>query len=407
MTERPISARVQGLAAAAQPFMRLFTDSEYARRAGTPGVSDFAFGNPHELPLPGLVAALQRAAVPRDENWFAYKLSEPRSQEIVAASLRAWRGIPFEPADIALTTAGFGALAIGLKAVTDPGDEVIFSRPPWFFYEILCLEAGLVPVKVDTRPETFDLDLDAIAAAITRRTRLLIVNTPNNPTGRIYPPETLSALAGLLDEASRRNGRPIYILSDEPYSRIVFDGRAFHSPTAYYPNTLLAYSYGKVLLAPGQRIGFLALPPTMPDREELRRNIMLVQLGGAFMWPNALLHHALAELDQLSIDVGHLQRKRDRLVQALREMGYQVGVPEGTFYLLPKSPWPDDVAFADLLGEQDILVLPGSVTEIPGYFRISLTASDAMIERALPGFATAIAYARAHEPRGADLTRVG
>jgi aspartate aminotransferase len=394
MTDRPILGRVRALAEAAQPFMRFFTDSAYARKAGTPGVSNFAIGNPHELPLPGLVAALQRAATPQDENWFAYKASEPRSQEIVAASLRAWRGIPFEPPDIALTNAGFGALAIGLKAVTDPGDEVIFNLPPWFFYELLCVEAGLVPVKVDTRPETFDLDLDAIAAAITPRTRVLIVNTPNNPTGRIYPPETLIALADLLDEASRRNGRPIYILSDEPYSRIVFDGRAFYSPTAYYPNTLLAYSYGKVLLAPGQRIGFLALPPTMPDREALRRTIMLVQFAGAHLWPNALLQHALAELDQLSIDIGHLQRKRDRLVQALREMGYQVQVPEGTFYLLPKSPWPDDVAFAELLGEHDILVLPGSVAEIPGYFRISLTASDAMIDRALPGFAAAIAQAR-------------
>jgi aspartate aminotransferase len=406
MTDQPISARVQALAEAMHPFIRFFAHSAYARKAGTAGVKDFTVGNPHELPLPGLVAALQRAAVPQDESWFAYKASEPRSQQIVAASLRAWRGIPFEPADIALTNAGFGALAIGLKAVTDPGDEVIFSRPPWFFYQLLCVEAGLVPVKVDTRPETFDLDLEAIAAAITRRTRVVIVNTPNNPTGRIYPPETLTALASLLDEASRRNGRPVYILADEPYSRIVIDGRAFHSPTAYYPNTLLAYSYGKVLLAPGQRIGFLALPPTMPAREELRRNIMLVQFAGAHLWPNALLQHALAELDRLSIDLEHLQRKRDRLVQALREMGYQLQSPEGTFYLLPKSPWADDVAFAELLGEHDILVLPGSVAEIPGYFRLSLTASDAMIDGALPGFAAAIAYARAHEPRAAALTGV-
>ncbi len=344
--------------------------------------------------------------MPQDERWYAYKLSEPRSQEIVAASLREWRGIPFEPADIAMTNAGFGALAIGLKAVGDPGDEVIFSLPPWFFYEVLCVEAGLVPVKVNVVPETFDLDLDAIAAAITPRTRIVIVNTPNNPTGRIYSPETLAGLARLLEDASRRNGRTIYILSDEPYSRIVFDGRPFHSPTAYYPNTLLAYSYGKVLLAPGQRLGFLALPPTMPDREQVRQNIMLVQLAGAHMWPNALLQHALEDLDRLSIDIAHLQRKRDRMVAALRAMGYQVHSPEGTFYLLPKSPWADDVAFADLLGEHDILVLPGSVCEIPGYFRISLTASDEMIERSLPGFAAAIEHARAHEPPGRDSAAV-
>src|SRR5262249_39990710 len=155
---------------------------------------------------------------------------------------------------------------------------------------------GLTPVKVRVRRDTFDLDLDAIAAAITPRTRIVIVNTPNNPTGRIYPPATLSALARLLDEASARNGRRIYILADEPYSRIVFDGRPFHSPPAFYPHTLLAYSYGKVLLAPGQRIGFLALPPTLPEREELRRAIMLCQLAGGHLWPNALLQHAIGDL---------------------------------------------------------------------------------------------------------------
>jgi aspartate aminotransferase len=385
--------------------MRFFTESPYARMVGKPGVNDFAVGNPHEMALPGLVDALQRWAVPQDERWYAYKMSEPGAQEVVAASLREWRGIPFEPADIALTNAGFGALSIGLKAVTDPGDEVIFSLPPWFFYELLCVEAGLRPVKVNAVPETFDLDLDAIAGAITPRTRVVIVNTPNNPTGRIYPPDTLTALARLLEEASRRNGRAIYILSDEPYSRIVFDGRSFHSPTAYYPNTLLAYSYGKVLLAPGQRIGFLALPPTMPDREEMRRNILLTQLAGAVLWPNALLQHALGDLDRLSIDIGHLQRKRDHMLQALRAMGYQVHTPEATFYLMPKSPWADDVAFCDLLGEHNNLVLPGSVTEIPGYFRISLTASDEMIERGLPGFAAALEHARTHEPASAVTAR--
>ena len=143
----------------------------------------------------------------------------------------------------------------------------------------------------------------------------------------------------------------------------------------------------------------------MADRERLRHDIMLVQLAGAHMWPNALLQHALGDLDRLSIDVAHLQRKRDRMVEALRAIGYQVHSPEGTFYLLPKSPWTDDVAFSDLLGEHDILVLPGSVCEIPGYFRLSLTATDDMIDRALPGFAAAFEHARAHEAGSAGPGR--
>ncbi|MGN6811253.1 MAG: aminotransferase class I/II-fold pyridoxal phosphate-dependent enzyme [Thermomicrobiales bacterium] len=397
MTGQPISRRTAALAATTAQLMPFYLGI-YKRLAGQPAICDFAFGNPHDMPLPGLVEARQSWAVPQDKDWFAYKDNDPESQAIVAASLHTWRGIPFEPADIAMTTAGFGALAVGLKAVTDPGDEVIFSLPPWFFYETLCVEAVLVPVKVRHDPATFDLDLRAIEAAITPRTRIVIVNTPCNPTGKIYPPATLAELALILDEASRRNGRTIYILSDEAYSRIVFDGQPFYSPTAYYPNTLLAYSYGKVLLAPGQRIGFLALPPTMPDREQVRQSIFITQTACGHIFPNALLQHALADLDRLSIDIAHLQRKRDHLVEALRGMGYEVNVPEGTFYLLAKSPWADDVAFVNLLAEHNILALPGTVAEIPGYFRLSLTANDAMIDRALPGFAAAITRARASAP---------
>lgn len=252
---------------------------------------------------------------------------------------------------------------------------------------------GGQPVRVRVDPVTFDLDLDAIAAAITPRTRAIIVNSPNNPTGRIYPRETLRALSDLLAEASARQGRPIYLLSDEAYSRIVFDGRTYPSPTEVYPYTLLIYTYGKTLLAPGQRIGFIALPPMMPERDTLREALVTAQVLTGFTFPNALLQHALAEIDQLSIDIRHLQVRRDRLVGALREAGYEVHVPEGTFYLLPRAPIADDLDFSQVLLRHNILCLPGSVTEMPGYFRLSMTASDEMIERALPGFERARAEA--------------
>lgn len=251
------------------------TESAWARRRFEPGIADFAFGNPHDMPLPAYVETLQRHVVPENKDWFAYKNSEPASQEIVAASLREFTGVPFEPEDVAMTTGGFAAIAAGLKAVSEPGDEVIYSLPPWFLYEMMIVDNGLVPVKVRVDPATFDLDLDAIEAAITPKTRVVIVNTPQNPTGKIYPPATLERLAALLDAASRRNGRTIYLLSDEPYNRIVFDGNRFHSPAEFYPHTLVAYSYGKVLLAPGQRIGYLAIPPGIEGREELRRGIFL------------------------------------------------------------------------------------------------------------------------------------
>ncbi len=355
-----------------------------------PDVCDFAFGNPHEMPLPGLVDALERWVVPQDKDWFAYKHSEPSAREVVAASLRDWRTLDIEPEDIAMTIGGFCALAVAFFTLIAPGDEVIYSLPPWFFYEPMVLAMGGEPVKVKVRASDFDLDLEAIEAAVGSRTRIVIVNTPNNPTGRVYPPETLNRLGDILTAASRRIGRTIYLLSDEPYSRLVFDGRPFHSPAAHYPETLIAYSYGKVLLAPGQRLGWLAMPPSVSDRERLRSLFRIAQTSLGWLFPNALMQHAIGDLDKLSINLDQLQRKRDLLISALRDMGYEVHVPEGTFYLLPRSPIGDDEAFTEMLAEEKVFVLPGTLCEIPGYFRISLTANEEMIEQSLPRFARAI-----------------
>jgi aspartate aminotransferase len=389
MAAEPVSRRVTTFQAILAPVLRFFMDSPHARRAGEPGISDFAVGNPHDMPLAGFVDALQRWSTPQNKDWFAYKLSEPQSCAVVAESLRQWRGIAFEEHDIFMTNGAFAAICVALAAVVDPGDEVIFISPPWFFYEALIASNGGVPVRVRVNSTTFDLDLAAIEAAITSRTRAIIVNSPNNPTGKIYPPETLTALSRLLTAASERAGRTVYLLSDEAYSRILYDGRHYYSPTAFYPNSFMLYTYGKVLLTPGQRLGYIALPPTMQDRAAVRQAVFAAQIFTGYAFPNALLQHAIADLDKLSIDIGALQRKRDWMVGALREIGYEVHVPEGTFYLMPRSPLQDDWAFIELLSEQDILCLPGTVVEMPGYFRISLTANEQMIERALPGFAAA------------------
>lgn len=395
-----MSQRAASLLGTLTPLFTFMTQSTWARRKDQPGVNDFVVGNPHEPPLPAFADALQRWSVPRNKDWFAYKMSEPAAQAAAGAALRERTGLPFADEDICLTNGAFAAIAVALAALTDPGDEVIFISPPWFFYEPLIAAAGARPVRVRIDPDSFDLDLDAIAAAITPRTRAIIVNSPNNPTGKIYPAATLERLGRLLDTASMRHGRTVYLLSDEAYSRILFDGRAFPSPTAFYAHAVLLYTYGKTLLAPGQRIGYIALPPTMAavEREQLRPAILLAQLVTGYAFPNALLQHALPDIEGLSIDIAHLERKRDRLVEALRGMGYELHAPEGTFYLLPKAPLADDLAFVELLAERDIFVLPGTAVEMPGYFRISLTANDAMIDRALPGFAAARERALAAAP---------
>src|SRR5690606_31997417 len=334
MTTRRRSARMEATLVAMSSFSKFFSDSAWARHRDDAGMADFVFGNPHEMPLPAFVDALDRSLAPRNALWFGYKENESESRDIVARSLRARRGMPFEAADIFMTNGGFSALFVSLAALTDPGDEVIYLTPPWFFYEAIITAHGATPVRVPVDRDDYDLDLDAIRAAITERTRAIIINSPNNPTGRIYPPETLTELAGILTEASKRNGSPIYLLSDEAYCRIVFDGRDYPSPTAYYPDSLLLYTYGKTLLTPGQRMGYIAIPPTMVDRGPLRDALFAAQIVSGWAFPNALLQHALADLESVSIDIAHLQSKRDTMVAALRAMGYELQVPEGTFYLL-------------------------------------------------------------------------
>ena len=381
------AARTEAVAAAMSRFLD-FVDVWDSIRLH-PDVCDFAFGNPQELPLPEFSAAIQRYAEPRNKDWFAYKRSEPEPRAVVAKVLREWRGLPFEPEDIALTPGAFGALATAFRAFVDPGDEVVFSLPPWFLYEPMLLAADAVPVKVRVRADDHDLDLDTIGSALGPRTRAVIVNTPNNPTGRIYPQRTLAALADLLTDASQRWGRTIWLISDEPYARLVFSDAEFRSPSEFYPYTLISYSYGKVLLTPGQRIGWLALSPSIPDRAPLRKVIERTQISGGWLFPNAVMQYAVGDLEQMSIDLAGLEAKRDRLTGELRAAGYHLRPPEGTFYLWVRSPVPDDVMFSRSLADHKILVLPGTTCEAPGYFRISLTATDDMIDRALPALVAA------------------
>jgi aspartate aminotransferase len=396
VSEQCLSARAEAVSRAVSRILSGYLeDIDYFTREGKPGVLDFTFGDPREMAPEAYISALRTAITPQHAAWFAYKEYEPAAQEAAAASLGQLTGLPFDPDDILLTTGGFAALSVGMKAVADPGNEVIYSLPPWFAYETLLVEAGLVPVKVRIDLETLDLDVDAIAAAITPRTRIVIVNTPNNPTGRVYSAETLTRLATVLEEASARNGRRIFLLSDEPYNRIVFSGGQFRTPAKFYPYTLVAYSYGKTLLAPGQRIGYLALPPALPDREVLRRAVHDLQIAIGWAFPNAVMQYALPELEQQAFDVKRLERRRDLMVDALTGMGYQVHRPEGTFYLFPCSPIPDDEAFARLLAEREILVMPGTMFETPGFFRICLTATEETCERSLPGFAAALTQATA------------
>ena len=390
MEKSGISRLIGELVAEHGELIRFF--GRYEERAPT-AIADFVAGNPQEMPLAGVVSALAKWLPPKNKDWFAYKQSVPEARRTVVDALWQRREMRYDVDDVFMTTGAFAGLSVSMRAICDEGDEIIYLSPPWFFYRGMIRMIGARPVRVPVSRPGWDIDLAALERAITARTRAVIVNSPNNPTGRLYPRATLERLAGVLEQASRRFGRRIYLISDESYSRILFDGHAYVSPTECYAHSLLIYTYGKQLLTPGERMGYIALPPTMPaaDRAALRDAITMAQLVLGWMWPNATLQYAAADLEELTIDLDHLQRKRDRVISALRAAGYDLHTPEGTFYLLPASPWRDADAFVEHLAASSVLVLPGSTYELPDTFRISITASDEMIDRALPVFAAAIA----------------
>jgi aspartate aminotransferase len=383
-----VSARINAADEAFAAVKDFYFTSRYGKRRGDPGICDLTFGNPHEMPLAGLVTALRERAVPHDENWFAYKTSEEEPQAFLAERLGHELDLPFEPSDIALTSGAFAAIMVALRLVLDAGDEAVFSEPAWFCYEPMLLAADAVPRKVKLKAPIFDLDISAIESAIGPKTRLVIVNTPHNPTGRIYDEDTLTALAELLERSSAKFGHRVFLLSDEPYRRLRFDGRDFASPASFYPWTLISYSYGKVLLAPGQRLGYLAFSPRMPaaERKTFQDAMFAAQMALGWCFPNAIMQYAVPDLENLSIDLAALARRRDLLTGSLTQAGYDVLPPEGTFYLWAK--WPNGKAedHWNRLADRDVFVLPGTIMNASDYFRISLTASDSMVERALLAF---------------------
>ena len=384
-----VSSRIQAADAAFSPVKQFYFSSRYGAARERPDICDFTFGNPHEMPLPGLVSAIREHALPQGKNWFSYKTSEEAPQAFLAEHVGRELGLAFEPSDVALTAGAFAAILVAFRLVLDAGDEAVFSEPAWFCYEPMLLAADAVPRPVPLEAPAFDLDLEAIDAAIGPRTRLVIVNTPHNPTGRIYGRETLDALADVLERASARIGRRIYLLSDEPYRRLRFDGRGFTSPAAVYPWTFISYSYGKVLLAPGQRLGYLAISPLMPaqDRQAHQEAMFSAQMALGWCFPNAVMQYAVPDLEQLSIDEGALAWRRDLLLETLQSTGYGALPPEGTFYIWSRWPDGDPDRFWNALADRDVFVMPGSVMNRPEYFRVSLTASHEMVTRALTAFA--------------------
>jgi aspartate aminotransferase len=347
-------------------------------------VADMTLGNPLAPPPEALVRALEELVARPFPELHRYTASagHPEVRERIAAHLDERGVLPGARGEHVVVTAGASAATnIALRGVLEPGVEVLVLAPYFPDYPAHVQNHAGVPVVVETGPD-FLPDLDAIERAIGERTRAIIVNHPNNPSGRQYPEPLLRDLVSLLRERGQRFGRPIFLLSDEPYREIRFTDEPFVSPAKLYEHGLMAYSFSKSHSIPGERIGYLAVSPESPDAPEL---VAALSVSGRILgFPNApsLWQYVMARCLDAVVDVAELRRYRDRLLQALIEKGYEVECPEGTFYLFPRTPGDDDEAFVQRAVEDLLLLVPGGTFGREGHFRIAFCVDERTVQLA-------------------------
>ena len=354
---------------------------------GAENVFDFSLGNPN-LPPPPRFSQLLKEVVDTcgpEAHRYMPNTGLPEARSAIARTVSAEQHEEVGASDIVVTVGAAGALNVALKAVLDPADEVLTPAPCFVEYHFYTDNHGGVFKTVATRPD-HTLDIDAIAEAITAKTKVVLINSPNNPTGQIYSGESLAALGSVLKQKSEQYQRTIYLISDEPYRKIVFDGASVPSIFAAYKNSLIATSYSKDLSIPGERIGFVAIHPKADHRSHLADGMALTNRILGFVNAPALMQRVIARAQGISVDSSEYQRKRDLLCAGLADAGYEFVTPPGAFYLFPRAPIADDVAFVKELQKELILTVPGSGFHGPGYFRIAFCVEDETITRALPGF---------------------
>jgi len=354
---------------------------------GPENVFDFSLGNPN-LPPPDKFEDVLRDTVlnskPGDHGYMP-NTGYPHVCAAIAATLSEEQGVAVDEKSVIMTVGAAGALNVTLKAILDPGDEVITPTPCFVEYGFYADNHGGSLVTVPSQQD-FTLDLDALAAAINPKTKAVLINSPNNPTGQIYPEDSLNALGALLKEKSAALGRTIYLVSDEPYRKIVFDGVNVPSIFAAYDESIVATSYSKDLSVAGERIGFVAVSPTATCKQDLLNGMALTNRILGFVNAPALMQRVVARLQGICVDPSEYKRKRDLLCDGLADAGYEFIKSPGTFYLFPRSPIPDDVKFVQELQDELILVVPGTGFKGPGHFRIAFCVDDQTIVNAMPGF---------------------
>jgi aspartate aminotransferase len=361
--------------------------AELKERYGEENVFDLSLGNPimeppaefsrelkkfAEYPLPGMHRYMSNAGY-----------AETRAA--VAEQLSLETGIKFTMNEIVMTCGAAGALNVVLKTILNQNDEVIIFAP-YFAEYVHYIDNHYGVAKILPTDEQFAPRLDALESAVNKKTRAVIINSPNNPSGAVYSEERLRGLGELLRKKEAQYGTQILLISDEAYRKIIYDGLKYPFPLHYHTQSLIATSHSKDLALPGERIGYIAIHPECREREELVNGFIHVNRTLGFVNASALMQHLVHNLQSVTISVAEYQRKRDFLYENLTGMGYSITKPQGAFYMFPKSPLEDDVKFVRELLQTKVLTVPGQGFGTPGYFRIAYCVEDKVLEGSLAGF---------------------
>lgn len=354
---------------------------------GEDQVFDFSLGNPVLEPPPQFHAALRHVVHNPRAGMHRYmpNTGYAETRAAVAAQLSRETNLDWTENHIVMVVGAAGGLNVVLKTLLDPGDEVVIFAPYFVEYLFYVENHQGVSTVVPTDAQ-FNLDLDALAAALSPRTKVVLLNSPNNPTGVVYPAETIAALGDLLRQKQEAFGSQIYLVSDEPYKKLLYDQTVYPEVYDAYANSIVVTSHAKDLALPGERLGYIATNPACAEVKELQDGFSFANRTLGFVNAPALMQHVITHVQGVTIDMRQYERKRALLCDNLAAMGYDFVKPQGGFYLFPRTPVAGDVEFVQALQRERILTVPGRGFGSPGYFRIAYCVEDRTIESALEGF---------------------
>ena len=388
----PASAKMVEFMQRASWIRKMFEEGARLKKEhGAQNVFDFSLGNPNLDPVKKIKEKIIQAASDSTPGIHAYMPNAglPAVRAAVAGKIREDEGIEIDENCIVMSVGAGGGINVILKTILNPDDEVIVPKPFFVEYVFYIDNHGGKAVLVPSL-EDFSLDLSAIEQAINPKTAAVLINSPNNPTGKVFPEGQIRGLAELLEKKSKEIGRAIVLISDEPYRGIIYDGVKVPSILGAYANSIVVTSFSKDLSLPGERLGYVAMNPQMEDATQTMNGLVMANRILGFVNAPSLMQRAVKDGLRDIVDVSVYKRRRDRLYGALTSFGYQCVKPEGAFYLFPKSPIADDVQFVAILQKKLILTVPGTGFGGPGYFRIAYCVSDETIEGSLKGFQEAI-----------------